>query len=73
MISRVRLEAHGPSMEAVNSTLSEAAARIKPLLSQPVYDGDYLIQRDNMEQSADQAPSVYQFKGRMVLHPNTAG
>jgi hypothetical protein len=71
MISHVRIKAFGPTIADVDKDLREAAHHIRPLLRQPVYEGDYVIQRDNANAIAGES-SRDEFEGRLILHPNVA-
>lgn len=73
MVSRVRIEGHGRTLEECAADLKATAERIRPNLPGPVRDGDYIVERDrNLDGSEEPVNSVFAYKGRLVLHANLA-
>jgi hypothetical protein len=68
MISRVRLEAFGPTASAVDAVLIEAARRIDEAVFLDAVRGEQVIERVFEEPDG----SRHAFKGRLLLHPNVA-
>ena len=68
MISRIRIEAFGPSAADVEAQLQHAAQVADDGLKLDALQGEQVIERD----CSAPADSHYSFKGRLILHPNVA-
>lgn len=66
-LTRVRLEAQGPSAAEVEAALVSAACEINERLSLESGFGEQFTQREMGEPEGDTA-----FSGRLVMHPNVA-
>jgi hypothetical protein len=66
MISRIRLDAYGPTADHVERTLYPHADQIEKLLGVGVSRGECVIERQ-LEEPFD---SPFTFKGRLILHPD---
>lgn len=66
MITRIRIEACGATIDDVTATLYPHADLIETLLGVHVSRGECVIERQLSEPEA----SVFAYKGRLLLHPD---
>lgn len=66
MISRIRIDAFGPTAAAVEHALFAAYARFNDVLELDAMPGEQVIERELAEPHGTR----HAFKGRMILHPD---
>ena len=69
MISRIRIEAFGPSARVIEDVLIDATLKFEEALGTDIMRGECVIER----QMDEPENTNFSFKGRLILHPDIGG